>query len=178
MQIRYIADLHLHDIYAWDWRKQYDNNFDIFNTRLIDNWNARCVDEDITIIAGDVGTCCDATFDVLKELKGNKVLVIGNHDIVWGDNLYRRDLFAGTHEYIERNGVYVQHSPKIPDIYRTRNNYFVHGHHHTYDTLKMQLARREYFNDVCRLNCAADLIGLTPRTLSELIVIKEQLMCA
>lgn len=175
MQVRYISDLHLYDLYCWDWRKGFDEDFNIFNDCLISHWNDVCDDDTMVIIVGDVGACCTMTFDVLKQLHGVKILVLGNHDSIWGAHAYRSDLFAGTHDYIERNGVYIKHHPEFTPQIRARNSYLVHGHHHEYDSYAMLRARRKYSLDTCRLNCAADLVNFTPRTLAELITIKEKM---
>ena len=87
MSMRYIADLHLYDLYCWDWRNQFDKDFRKMNDYLIEHWNSVCSRDDKIIIAGDVGNCCEATFDVLHELNGMKILVLGNHDTTWGYNV-------------------------------------------------------------------------------------------
>lgn len=176
MPVRYISDLHLYDLYCWEWRTQFSQSFKLFNSYLISHWNDVVDDKTVVIIAGDVGNCCQATFDVLHQLNGIKILVVGNHDVPWGDNIYRSDLFAGTHQFIENNGIYVQHFPEFDDDARKNNNYLIHGHHHGYETYNMIRARQQYLLDSCRYNCAADIVNYTPRTLQELILIKEKLI--
>lgn len=149
-------------------------NIDQYASMFIDNWNSVCDVDTVTIIAGDIGRYCPKTLTCLQQLNGIKILVIGNHDVSWGSELYNAKYFAGTHEFIKDGGVYIQHTPCNIDMNGV--NYFIHGHHHRYDVSGMQQELRRYARDVYRLNCAADLIGHTPRTLQELIFQKELLL--
>lgn len=174
MQTRYIADLHLFDSYSYSWRDYLDMNIDQYASMLIDNWNGVCDEDTLTIIVGDVGRYCPKTLTCIKQLRGIKVLVVGNHDVSWGRELYNPELFQGTHNFIKDSGIFVQHTPC--DIDTSGVSYYIHGHHHRYDVQGMQQELRRYARDVYRLNCAADLIGHTPRTLQELIFQKELLL--
>lgn len=176
MQIRLIADLHLYDSYSYAWRQELDMNIDRFAAMQIDCWNAVCDDDTIVILVGDIGKPCPATRACLKRLKGIKVLVTGNHDTAWGSDIYDANLFSGTHEFIERNGMYIRHIPDTQAFKQSGATYFVHGHHHRYDLPGMQRELQLYARDVYRLNCCTDLIGYTPRTLQELILQKELLL--
>lgn len=173
MSIRYIADTHLYDSYSWEWRVDFDD-FDSYANTLIEKWNYRVPADDTVILVGDIGTYCRRTLDVLGELRGKKVLVLGNHDIQWGDNVYTCGVFQGVYKSLMQNGLYVVHKPdEIPDNWQ---GYAIHGHHHTYNTLNMQQAFTQYVQDTYRLNCAADLINNTPLTLNELIINKERMI--
>lgn len=174
MQTRYIADMHLFDSYSYSWRDYLDLNVDGYASMLIDNWNAVVDTDDMVIMVGDIGRYCPKTLTCLKQLRGTKILVIGNHDTHWGNELYNPEYFQGTHWSIKTNGVFVQHIPSAIDT--TGVQYFIHGHHHRYDMSGMQQKLEKYARDVYRLNCAADLIGHTPRTIQELIFQKELLL--
>ena len=169
MQLRYISDLHLFDSYSLDWRPEF-KTLDDFADNLIISWNEFTSNDDIVIIVGDIGYNCPKTHEVIRELKGNKVLVIGNHDREWGSALYCSDLFRGIHEYIYNNGIYVQH---IPDEIDFNCQYYIHGHHHRYDVPGMQKKLESYVRDTYRLNCSCDLIHYSPKTLQQLIMEKE-----
>lgn len=49
-----------------------------YEEKIIKNWNSQVKDEDIVIVLGDVAW--NNKYDVLKSLKGRKILVKGNHD--------------------------------------------------------------------------------------------------
>lgn len=172
MQYRYISDLHLYDVDSVDWRPEFAN-LDVYAWHLLTNWNAVTDPDDIVIVNGDIGLCCKRTFDILNQLNGTKILVLGNHDIIWGQFIYSCGAFSGVHGAINSNGIYIQHIPEKLDRDYT---YFIHGHHHRYDMNGMLPALQQYARDTCRLNCAADLNNHRPCTLQELITNKEILL--
>ena len=174
MIIRYISDPHLFDPYSYSWRQETKLDVDEYARQFVYNWNSVVMEDDMTVIVGDVGQLCERTLEYIRCLNGIRILVVGNHDVSWGSELYNQETFHGTHQFINSNGVFVQH---IPDDSITRNvPYFIHGHHHRYDMPGMQIKLDKYYRDVHRLNCSADLIGHIPRTLQELILQKELLM--
>lgn len=82
-----ISDLHLSfsgdkpmDIFGKAWENYID--------KIIENWNNLVSDEDIVLLAGDLSwamTLENALIDIdfLKNLKGYKVIIRGNHDYWW-----------------------------------------------------------------------------------------------
>lgn len=176
MATKFIADLHLYDVDSLEWRSELNMNLDQYATYLLENWNTFTDEDDLVIIAGDLGTYCTRTIEVLKRLKGKKILVRGNHDISWGGHAYDPSLFLGTHDYIMHNGIYITHIPEISESIREDVTYIVHGHHHRYDMPNMQIKLKQYARDIHRYNCAADLNNHKPCTLQELIVNKELIL--
>lgn len=163
----------MYDPTVFDWRPQFNDLYKMA-TYIIDTWNGSTESNDVVILAGDIGTYCTQTLDALKQLNGIKILVVGNHDIIWGRHLYDTGLFAGVHDAITSQNVFVQHIPT--KLVGNEGKYFVHGHHHRYDMPGMQKSLMSYIADTYRLNCAADLIGFKPRTLQDLILQKELLI--
>ena len=108
MQTRFIADLHFYDAYSFDWRK---SDLDTFVNMIQDNWNKVVAPDDLTIVVGDIGHYCPKTVEALKQLSGKKVLVIGNHDAEWGNNLWSSNIFQGIYQTLEYKGLYVEHIP-------------------------------------------------------------------
>ena len=176
MSARFIADLHLFDVYSMDWRNHLVSSLDAFANMLIAEWNSVTDNDDIVIIAGDIGNYCSKTIDVLRMLKGKKVLVYGNHDVPWRSAKIEQTIFIGIYEELLTNGVYIKHRPEFDSEIRSKASYIVHGHHHYYHTLPMRNHLIKYANDIHRYNCACDLIGYKPRTLQELAMHKELLL--
>lgn len=174
METKYIADLHLYDAYSEGWRNHLKLGLDGYAMLLIREWNSSVDDDDVVIIAGDIGKCCPMSMDVLKRLKGIKILVVGNHDLQWGQLLRDSTLFKGTHEFINNSGIFVSHKPDV--VKPNECVYHIHGHHHQYDVPSMQSTLNQYARDTYRYNCASDLIGHKPRTLQELMLQKELLL--
>lgn len=87
MKIYAISDLHLSsncdkpmDIFGKGWDNYIEN--------IKNDWEQKVLDDDLVILAGDFSWAMQtddamADFDVLKNLKGRKVLVRGNHDYWW-----------------------------------------------------------------------------------------------
>ena len=172
--IRYVSDLHLYDndvIHSRfpNWSEEYYANF------IRHNWELSVNEDDCVIIVGDVGIPVEQTFNVIRSLSGNKVLVVGNHDVCWGPKLYDSSMFVGTHEYISMEGIYIQHIPDFDANVANTHQYLIHGHHHDYFAYGMQTQLLLYLADTNRLNCAVDQNNYTPCTLQELIINKELL---
>src|SRR5574344_115256 len=78
----YIADLHFHSkgCLVFDDRP-YDSVLDM-NEDLINRWNAKVSRGDDVYILGDIflGGSKDDQEAILQRLKGNKHLIVGNHD--------------------------------------------------------------------------------------------------
>lgn len=82
-----IGDLHL--------GTGINKNMDIFGKlwenhteRLIKNWNSTVSDEDTVLIPGDISWASNleeaaADFEIIKGLKGKKLMLMGNHDYWW-----------------------------------------------------------------------------------------------
>lgn len=168
--------MHLYDSYSYQWREHLEMDLDKFAAMIVANWNSVCTDDTTTVIVGDVGRLCPNTKQVIRSLRGDKVLVVGNHDTGWGSELYNSELFKGTYYGLNYDNLYVQHIPELEPFRRSGATYFIHGHHHRYDEPSMQTELVKYAKDVYRLNCSADLIDYTPRTLQELILKKELLL--
>lgn len=172
MQYRYISDLHLYDIYSMEWRGKF-GSFDNYALNLINTWNSNVSKDDVVIVVGDIGYYCEKTVKVLNSLRGTKVLIIGNHDLAWGKNLYTCNIFSGIHHTYDCNGIHLEHTPNGN---RGNCQWYIHGHHHRYDMPGMTKVFKEYFYDTYRLNCSADLLDNKPCTLQELIIRKELLI--
>ena len=75
------ADLHFNhkNIIAYENRPWPDR--DAMNAGLIENWNARVQNGDVVYLLGDVGFCSSTKAqELVSQLHGYKILVMGNHD--------------------------------------------------------------------------------------------------
>ena len=87
MNVYSISDLHLDinntkpmDIFGPVWHNYLD--------KIVDSWNSLVQDDDVVILAGDYSWSMKLDevvpdFDFLKNLKGTKILIRGNHDYWW-----------------------------------------------------------------------------------------------
>ncbi len=168
--MKYIADLHLYDVYSLGWRPNV--TLEEFANHLMYTWNMSTEEDDLVFIVGDIGYCCDRTKDLIRKLHGKKVLVLGNHDIAWGNEIYDNTLFQGVYREVRQGRLYVSHVPQ--EQYDC--DYFIHGHHHRYDLPGMQNKLRLYQQNSKLLNCSVDLLKSKPMTLPELITNKEMVI--
>lgn len=172
MSVKYISDLHLYDPTSVEWRPEFSSMLE-YPKYLTEQWNNFTDSDDIVILAGDVGILCQQSLDILVNLKGHKILVVGNHDSSWLSQPCARDIFDGIHDSIEQNNIFINH---IPERYDGSCQFYIHGHHHRYDMPGMNGKLQQYAADTYRLNCAADLNKHRPCTLQELIMNKELLL--
>lgn len=74
-----------------------------YTSRILNNWNSIVKDEDTVVVAGDISWAmkledCFNDFDFINnKLKGNKILLKGNHDYWWGTK-------KKIDSYLEENG--------------------------------------------------------------------------
>ena len=109
--------------------KDYDN-------RLVKNWNGIVKDNDHVFILGDV-SCHDlkTTNGILKGLKGQKHLILGNHDYQFlYDNEFRNQ-FVEIKNYKEQNlgdgtKLILTHYPLFTWNGRYKGNIMFYGHVH------------------------------------------------
>lgn len=169
MDIRYIADTHLYYADSLSWRSM---SLDEYANDLVINYNSSVTDDTVVRWVGDIGEYCQQTIDVLKALRGRKILVMGNHDELWPRSELEK-LFEDVCIRLHSKNVFVQHIP-VSGL-ETDSCYVIHGHHHEYDSLLMSSMRSSYLRDRTRYNCAADLNGNRPCTLRQLMINKETL---
>ncbi len=83
MSIFYIADTHFGHESIIKLTKRPFENADEMDKALIENWNKRVKGNDKVYILGDMFYKTTGVCDVLKQLKGKKYLILGNHDSSW-----------------------------------------------------------------------------------------------
>lgn len=169
---KFISDPHLFDVGSLSWRPQFSDVYS-YADFLIDNWNRFTLPDDIVFLVGDIGHYCQKTIDVLNKLNGHKLLILGNHDISWGNAVYTCGCFVGVYGTFDLESIHIQH---IPEAISSSYTWYVHGHHHRYDMVGMYKALQLYAADTYRLNCSADINNHHPCTLNELLLNKEVML--
>ena len=111
---------------------------------LIKNWNTVVSKDDTVFVAGDVSFYNKVmTANIIQQLKGNKVLVMGNHD-KQSEKWWSEVGFASVYRYpiIYKEWFVIQHEP--PTYYNEHVPYFyIYGHVHgceLYRTITKQSA--------------------------------------
>ena len=101
-----------------------------FTERIIRNWQAIVKPDDLVIHLGDViiGNRRKLT-DIMQELPGRKVLVMGNHDRSHSATWWMAHGFAFACQQMVFRNVYLTHEPATSLVSGTEIN--IHGHVHT-----------------------------------------------
>lgn len=185
----YISDLHFDhaNIIKLDNRPFYD--VDEMNEELIKRWNSVVSNDDTVYILGDFcWSKKDKWNHVLEVLKGNKVLIRGNHDV---ERMPKNCLkyFSDVKNYLEINDggkrVIMCHYPIL--TYRNSydfNTFMLFGHVHLtkeweYVNMFIKEIRRNVISSfdnkgqLIHVGCMMPWMNYTPQTLEALIKVLD-----
>lgn len=166
----YISDLHFGHTNAirFDHRPFADR--DEMDHAMIKLWNTRVSADDDVYIVGDFCFKSDRTPDwYLRQLKGHKHLIVGNHDKITLDCAeaakYLENVDKMLHVTDDDKQICLCHYP-ICDWYKSRHgSWHIYGHIHADRGEEYQLMKtREH-----ALNAAACINNYTPASVDELI---------
>lgn len=165
----YIADLHFGHRNILTLCNRPFQTAEQMNQVLIENWNKTVNDLDEVYIVGDLFYRSTQVEPILKQLKGKKYLIVGNHDTQWMTEELIDKYFAGVYQWLETTDqhqrVFLAHYPML-SYPKQSTTYMIHGHIHT-DTLLDYwpvLVKRERV-----LNAGVDINNFHPVPLNELI---------
>ena len=169
--IYYTADLHFgHENVIRFCGRPYET-VEEMDRALLEGWNARVRSEDTVYIVGDLFyRNRRQAGEYLTELKGHKVLILGNHDHSWlMDNL--RDSFEEVSQMMiiqdAGNRITLCHYPMMTWSGEKKGAYMVYGHIHNHaedlDYWPL-IARKDHM-----LNAGVDVNWYIPVTLQEMI---------
>ena len=195
-EIYYIGDTHFYhsNIIGFDGRPW--ENVEEMNQGLIDNWNKQVTGKDWVYILGDFAWSNkpEKWAEILKQLKGNKILITGNHDPSINTNLdFYKNLqklcgdrgFKGIREGVKiKDGDYTA----ILSHYYMANyehaydpfNYMLYAHSHvtkeadlldklTYIIRQNKTERYDNRGQLISVSCCRPYMNYTPQTLDYLI---------
>lgn len=182
----YISDLHLRHANVIRLDGRPFANMEEMEAEIIRRWNERVTPQDTVYILGDFcWQTSNAWIDILKKLKGRKVLIRGNHDPKRIDGKLAK-MFDDVKDYTEINDngrrVCMSHFPNM--FYNKSyhaNTYMLCGHVHT--TLENQWLEKwrsdlrkqrildgvGNYGNIINVGCMMPYMNYTPRTLDELI---------
>lgn len=178
-KIFYISDTHFCYKNAIKMDGRPFKNVNEMDKKMIDNWNSVVSDEDRVYILGDFCyTSPEMWENILKQLKGEKFLIKGDHDL-WKipDNV--KEHFVGIKDYkeIEDNGrrVVLCHYPMPFNKYsKTENAVHLYGHlRNTPDEAQISEFRKYVSSEnpavkAVSYNCFCGFYDYTPVTLEQI----------
>ena len=128
------------------------------NEALIANWNRKVHDNDTVYILGDMFFRTTDPEPILRQLKGRKHLITGNHDSQWMKKVDMDRWFASVQPYLEtsdgQHTLTLCHFPMVSWNHQSRS-YMIHGHIHEntdMDYWPLLVARGRVLNAGCDVN--------------------------
>ena len=108
-------------------------SLDEMDSTLISRWNAKVKDSDRVFIIGDLFFRAEEPEVMLKQLKGRKTLILGNHDSSWTGKVELSRYFESVHAMLEttdgEHTITLCHYPMMTFNHCMRA-YMLHGHIH------------------------------------------------
>lgn len=183
---RYIADLHFSHNNVIKFDNRPFATVEEMNQTLVDNWNSVVKNEDTTYILGDFCWLKEAEWiKILDKLKGNKVLIEGNHDLKkMSKTLKDKFTYIKEKDEISDCGkkVIMSHYPEM--AYKSSYNkkvFMLYGHVHNH-TKEAEFIKKwtqelrdncisDYDNkgQIINVGCMMSYMDYTPRTLKEIL---------
>lgn len=172
---RYISDLHIghENCLGFDQRPFF--TLDEMHQAIIDNWNSAVGNNDDIYILGDYTWHCPTGIEVIRQLKGNKFLINGNHDRV-SSELAKEFVWMKDYDIVKdgNNHVVLCHYPIAH--WRNADYGYVHLYGHVHkgrdsrpfeEYIELMHSRNIPYR-CYNVGCMMPYIGYTPRTLSEI----------
>ena len=168
----FISDLHLgHNKII-----QYEEHFRPFKTiedhdkEIIARWNSKVKDCDTVWILGDM-VINKKNLDKFHEMKGRKLLIMGNHDnfnqTVFDEKLLNivDRTFGCVEKRFQENITVMTHIPVIREQVQYRFHFNLHGHLHSKYVTRND---SDHLPDLRYVNLSAEHWNLTPVSMKEL----------
>lgn len=126
------ADLHFFDKNILRYEDRPFADVLKMNDEIVRRWNAVVKDDDTVFVLGDVSTgSVEDTQLIINQLKGNKLLVMGNHDRSQSKETWLNCGFQYVYDYpiIYNKWFILQHEP--PEYFNAYTPYaYIYGHVH------------------------------------------------
>lgn len=168
----YIADTHFGDERVMRLAGRPFQSVEHMDAVLVEKWNARVDEDDQVYVLGDFAFSDEIACKILPMLKGEIHLICGNHDIVLSNALH---LFKSTDaiKQIYDNGrsTVLCHYPLLSYENSIYGGYQVFGHIHN-NPHDVASELQKYL--VRSLHAGVDVVDFEPKTLDELIAIKNR----
>ena len=162
-----ISDLHFFHFKIIQYCSRGFNNVEEMNRHMINKWNETVSDDDLVYVLGDFGFgSAENLTNIVEELKGEKILLMGNHDrrrsVTWWLNFGFSEVLKKPVEIYEN--ILFSHEPK--EVEPGKIN--IHGHIHN-----TPLAPN--FDPKTHFNVSVEVLNYTPIELDKIIEIMENL---
>lgn len=180
-EVFFISDTHFFHNSVLKFDNRPFNTIEKMHQVMLERWNKKVKNEDIVYILGDFSwQCTDEAVDFLKQLRGRKRLIMGNHDFKKGTKKYRQ-IFENIKDKDEvtipglSNKIFLFHHfvPFYPKHYY--GSYALYGHSHNSkecdDEIRMiKLLNAQGYNiRAYNVGCMLPWMGFEPKTFEEIM---------
>lgn len=160
----YIADLHFgHRAMAV--KRGFQDEDEMFEV-IKENWNNKIKKQDVIYILGDVVMERRRYIKLLGELKGQKILILGNHDRPQDTPEYLKYCIKVT-GMVKYKSMFITHCPIHPMELDYRVKLNLHGHIHEKSVMKKFLGI-PYKKDKRYVCVSCEHVDYTPQSLEKL----------
>lgn len=140
---------------------------------MIETWNGKVGTNDTVYIIGDMFYRHKDPENVLKQIKGKKRLILGNHDGAWMKRFDYSKFFISVDPYLEisdgKRKLVLCHYPLMTWNHELKG-YMIHGHiHNRKDKAYWPLIK----NNPRLLNAGVDINGFWPVTFEQMMLNNE-----
>lgn len=178
--IYYISDTHFRDQAIFDKCKRPFKDLIEMESTIINKWNMKIKDEDIVYVLGDIAKDDDiSSIEIFNKLKGHKHLIVGNHDHLILEDIKKFNIFESV-KFIDlimdnNRKVCICHYPLMDWMEFNREGILIYGHIHNKTPMNGYAYKmmKDYYKNLPAYNCGVDVCDFEPRTLDELIHLKE-----
>lgn len=178
--IYYISDTHFRDQAIFNKCKRPFKSLLEMEKTIIEKWNNKVKKDDVVYVLGDISKDDDeSSIKIFNKLNGIKHLIVGNHDHLILDEIKNSKIFE-TVKFIDLiidndRKVCICHYPLMDWMEFNRQGVLVYGHIHnkTAKNGNPYKLMKEFYSNLPAYNCGVDVCGFEPRTLDELIELKE-----
>lgn len=142
------------------------NNIDEMNNKLIDNYNSIINNKDTVYILGDISfrISIEESNEYIKQLKGNKIIVYGNHDKNYNDNLFIKKTYFDVLKY-NKQKFCLMHYPMLSWPGSHQGSIQLHGHIHG----KYEENVKNRLNGIYRYDVGVDANNYYPVSIEQII---------
>lgn len=170
----YISDLHIGHKNVLTFDKRPFSNLNEMHEVIISNWNCVVNNDDEVYILGDFAWKNDIGLEILKQLKGKKFLILGNHDRI-NSEMQRYFVWIKPYAEIKDNDtlVILCHYPIAHWKNADYGSIHLYGHIHSgrdcrpFEQYKQIIEATERTYKCYNMGCM--LHNYTPKTLAQII---------
>ena len=168
--IYFIADTHFGHENIIKMCNRPFNTIEEMNSEIICRWNSKISNNDTVYVLGDMFYRCNEPEEILKQLKGKKRLIEGNHDNSWLTQIDVLKYFKSIDKFAEvsdgKRSLTLCHYPLVTWKH-SQKSYMIHGHiHNNTEADFWQIIKR---NERI-LNAGVDINNFEPVSFDELFI--------